>query len=91
MSKYLLALVLLIAGALAQGYFLSPPLLPTAFEEQYYEVRYRVRGMPYANFDFENLPKFLKANNNGVISGIPDITGTFRFKVKYTDGEESGS
>ena len=76
---------------MAQSYFLSPPLLPTAFEEQYYEVRYRVRGLPYASFTFDNLPSFLKGSKNGIVSGTPTITGTFRFTVKFADGGESGS
>jgi hypothetical protein len=87
MGKYLLALVLLIAGAMAQDYFLSPPVLPTAFEGQYYEVRYRVRGMPYASFSFDNLPKFLSATDNGIISGSPNMTGTFRFTVNFIKGK----
>ena len=88
MSKYLLAVLLLVA--VANCYFLSPQYLPTAFTEQYYEVRYRVRGMPHAKLTFTNLPDFLTANENGVVSGTPTITGTFRFNIAYSNEEDSG-
>lgn len=89
MFKYLLAVLLL--SATVSSHFLSPPYLPTGFTEQYYEARYRVRGMPHAEFSFTNLPDFLKGTKDGIISGTPDITGTFRFTVSYTDGEHSKS
>ena len=46
--------------------------------------------MPRAEFSFSNLPAFLSGSASGVVSGTPDITGTFRFTVSYTDGENSG-
>ena len=46
--------------------------------------------MPHAQFTFHNLPDFLKGSETGVLSGSPTITGTFRFKVSYTNGEDSG-
>ena len=91
MFKYLLAVLLLTASVTSQDYFLTPPYLPTGFTEQYYEARYRVRGMPHAEFSFENLPDFLKGSADGIVSGTPEVTGTFRFTVSYTDGENSGS
>ena len=86
--KYLVLAVLLAAVAHS---FLTPPYLPTAFTEQYYEARYRVRGMPHAEFTFTNLPDWLSGSKDGIISGTPDVTGTFRFNVAYSNGEEEGS
>ena len=90
MFKYLLAVLLLSAAVSAADHFLTPPYLPTGFTEQYYEARYRVRGMPHAEFSFTNLPDFLKGSKDGIVSGTPDATGTYRFTVAYTDGENSG-
>lgn len=90
MFKYLLAVCLLTATVTSNEFFLTPPFLPTAFAEQYYEVRHRVRYMPHAEFTYTNLPPFLTGSSSGVISGTPDITGTFKFSVAFTDGENSG-
>jgi hypothetical protein len=92
MFKYLIA-VLLISVSLQQGatLFLSPPFPPTAFYQQYYEVRFRVRGLITPNFTFDNLPNFFAGSEDGDISGTPNVTGTFRFTVSYTDGVTSGS
>ena len=91
MFKYLLASLLLVSAVTAADYFLTPPYLPTGFTEQYYEARHRVRGMPHAEFTYSNLPEFLKGSKDGILSGTPDVTGTFRFSVSFTDGENSGS
>ena len=90
MFKYLLAVLLLTATVTSSHYFLTPPYLPTGFTEQYYEARYRVRGMPHAQFSFSNLPDFLSGSADGIVSGTPDIPGTFRFTVSFTDGENKG-
>ena len=89
MIKYLLAALLLATAV--HTVFLTPPYLPTGFTEQYYEARYRVRGMPHAVFTFTNLPDFLTGTENGIVSGTPTTTGTFRFNVAFTDGETEGS
>ena len=90
MIKYLVAVLLLSTAIQAQDYFLTPPYLPTGFQGQYYEVRYRVRGMPHAEFTFTNLPDFFSGSADGVLSGTPSLTGTFKFRISYTDGENTG-
>lgn len=94
MFKYLLAVLLLSAAmpsVAAQDYFLSPPFPPTAFYEQYYEVRFRVRGLLAPTFTFTNLPSFFTGSDTGVVSGTPTVTGTFRFTIKYAEGANGGS
>jgi len=90
MFKYLIA-VLLVTATVQQTLFLSPPFPPTGFYQQYYEVRFRVRGLNGPTFTFDNLPNFFTGSQDGVVSGTPNITGTFRFTVTYTDGTTSGS
>lgn len=70
--------------------FLSPAYPATAFYQQYYETRFRVRGLIHPTFTFENLPKFFTGSEDGVLSGTPDITGTFRITIKYAEGDQSG-
>lgn len=86
MIKYLVAVLLLTATIKTQDFFLAPPYLPTGFEGQYYEVRYRVRGMLHPEFTFTNLPAFMSGSKGGIISGTPTMTGTFKFRVSFTDG-----
>lgn len=92
MFKYLIA-VLLLTATLQQdaSIFLTPPYPPTAFYQQYYEVRFRVRGLDAPTYKFDNLPNFLSGSADGVLSGTPNITGTFKITVSYTDGTGSGS
>jgi hypothetical protein len=79
MFKYLIA-VLLLTATIQQdaSIFLTPPYPPTAFYQQYYEVRFRVRGLDAPTFKFDNLPNFLSGSTDGVLSGTPNITGTFK-------------
>ena len=92
MFKYLIA-VLLITATIQQdaSVFLTPPYPPTAFYQQYYEVRFRVRGLDAPTFKFDNIPNFLSGSADGVLSGTPNITGTFKISISYTDGTNSGS
>lgn len=92
MFKYLIA-VLLLTATLQQdaSIFLTPPYPPTAFYQQYYEVRFRVRGLDGPTFKWDNLPNFLSGSADGVLSGTPNITGTFKISLSYTDGTGSGS
>jgi hypothetical protein len=87
MFKYLIA-VLLLTATIQQdaSVFLTPPYPPTAFYQQYYEVRFRVRGLDAPTFKWDNLPNFLSGNSDGVLSGTPNITGSFRISISYTDG-----
>lgn len=92
MFKYLIA-VLLLTATIQQdaSILLTPPYPPTGFYQQYYEVRFRVRGLDGPSYKFDNLPNFLSGSADGVLSGTPNITGTFKISVSYTDGTNSGS
>ena len=90
MFKYLIA-ALLLSVTLQQTLFLTPTYPPSAFFQQYYELRFRVRGLEGPTFTFENLPNFLSGSADGVVSGTPNVTGTFRINVAYTYGTNSGS
>jgi hypothetical protein len=92
MIKYLIA-ALLLTVALQQDatVFLTPTYPPSAFYQQYYEVRFRLRGLTGPTYTFDNLPNFFSGSADGVISGTPNITGTFKIGVSYTDGTTSGS
>lgn len=83
-------LAVLVFAQAEHHLFLSPAYPPTAFYEQYYEARFRVRGLTHPTFRFENLPSFLEGSEDGVVSGTPDITGTFRITVHYSDDEHEG-
>lgn len=90
MFKYLTLLLLLAANihlAQSQELFLSPPYPPTGFYQQYYEVRFRVRGLSFPAYTFTNLPSFFAGSKDGVVSGTPNVTGTFRFTISYADSE----
>jgi hypothetical protein len=94
MFKYLVAVLLLtvtLQQAGSSGLFLSPPFPPTGFIQQYYEVRFRVRGLNQPSFSFDGLPSFLKGSDNGVVSGTPDAAGTYKFTINYSEGSQSGS
>lgn len=91
MFKYLVAVLLLTATIQDDSLFLSPPYPPTAFYQQYYEVIFRVRGLNGPNFTFSNLPNFFTGSEDGGVSGTPNVTGTFKFTISYTDGISSGS
>lgn len=95
MFKYLTLLLLLSANlhlAHSQDFFVTPEYPPTAFYQQYYELRYRVRGITYPTFTFTNLPSFFTGTADGVVSGTPNITGTFKITINYSDnGTNSGS
>ena len=91
MYKYLIAILLITSTIQNDSLFLTPTYPPTAFFEQYYEVRFRVIGLTNPTFTFTNLPSFLKGSESGVVSGVPASTGTFKIVIAYTDGTTSGS
>lgn len=91
MYKYLIAILLITSSLQQDVLFLTPTYPPTAFAEQFYEVRFRVIGLTNPTFTFANLPSFLKGSESGVVSGTPTSTGTFKVTVSYTDGTSSGS
>ena len=82
MFKYSIVALLLVLS-LQQNYFLSPLYPPTAFEGQYYEVRFRVRGMDSPQFTFKGLPNCFKSSADGVISGIPKGPGSYAVSIVY--------
>lgn len=55
MFKYTI-LALLLVATIQQDYFLSPLYPATAFEGQYYETRFRIRGLDFPQFKFKGLP-----------------------------------
>ena len=91
MYKYLIAILLITSTIQYDTLFLTPTYPPTAFFEQFYEVRFRAIGLSNPAFTFTNLPSFLKGSESGIVSGVPTSTGTFKVTVTYTDGTSSGS
>lgn len=85
MLKYSI-LALLLVVSLQQSFFLSPLYPPTAFEGQYYEVRFRVRGMDFPHFSFKGLPDCFNGSADGVISGIPKGPGSYAVLVQFRSG-----
>lgn len=90
MYKNLFIVCLLLALTTSVTY-LTPSYPPTAYQNQFYSVRFRVRGLDNPIFSYEGLPKSLSGNPNGVLSGIPVIAGSFSIVIKYRDGAEFGS
>jgi len=94
MIKYLLLAVLLTsacAGDSNDDFFLSPPLPPTAYKEEYYTVQFRVIGIDNPVFSWENLPSCLKGSPDGTLEGTPDTIGSFAAKIYFKSRRESGS
>ena len=60
-----------MAALASNSYFLSPAYPPSAYQNEFYTTRFRVRGLDYPNFSFEGLPKNFRASSDGVISGVP--------------------
>lgn len=89
MIKNLLAICLLLAVA-SSALFLTPANPPTAYQNQFYSVRFRVRGLDEPVFSFEGLPKSLTGTSDGLLSGIPTEAGSITITIKYKSGEQSG-
>jgi hypothetical protein len=86
MFKYTI-LALLLFATIQQGYYLSPLYPPTAFEGQYYETRFRVRGLDFLQFNFKGLPDCFKGSSDGVVSGIPKGSGSYSVVITYSSGK----
>ena len=84
-------IALLFVATIQNSYYISPLYPPTAFEGQFYEVRFRIRGLDYPNFSFSGLPTSLHGSADGVVSGIARGPGSFSVKVNFHSGSESGS
>ena len=89
MFKNLLAICLLLAVA-SSALFLTPVNPPTAYQNQFYSVRFRVRGLDEPVFSFEGLPKSLTGTSDGLVSGITTDAGSISIIIKYKSGEQSG-
>lgn len=50
-----------------------------------------MRGLTLPVFSYDNLPNFFTGSADGVISGTPNVTGTFKFTINYKDDTQSGS
>lgn len=89
MYKNLFVACLLLAVA-SSTLFLTPVTPPTAYQNQFYSTRFRVRGLDDPVFSFEGLPKTLSGSADGLLSGIPAEAGSFSILIKYRAGSESG-
>ena len=90
MYKNLLVACFLLAVA-SSAFYLTPANPPTAYQNQFYSVRYRVRGLDDPVFSFESLPKGLSGASDGLLSGIPADAGSISILIKYRSGADSGS
>jgi len=86
MLKYSILAILLVA-TIQQDFYLSPLYPPTAFENSYYEVRFRVRGLDFPQFTFRGLPECFKGSSEGVISGIPKGPGSYPVTISFVSGK----
>lgn len=94
MIKYLLVALLLAsacAGDSSDGFFLSPPLPPTAYKGEYYTVQFRVIGIDNPVFSFIGLPDCLSGSPDGTLQGTPDTIGSFAVQVCFKSARESGT
>lgn len=82
MYKYLFVACLILAVT-SSSLFLTPANPPTAYQNQFYSVRFRVRGMDDPVFTFEGLPKNLTGAKDGLISGTSITEGSFSILIKY--------
>lgn len=83
--KYHFIILSLIAFVYIQGQtILLTPILPaSAFENEFYQVRFRVRNLVGAKFEFKNVPSFFTASSDGLISGVPTKQGLYAIEVTY--------
>lgn len=90
MFKYAI-LALLLVATLQSSYYISPIYPPTAFEGQFYEVRFRVRGLDYPTFSFKGLPENFYGSSDGVVSGIARGSGSYSVVISFGSGSERGT
>jgi hypothetical protein len=90
MYKNLFVACLLLAVA-TSAFYLTPAYPSTAYQNQFYSARFRVRGLDDPVFSYEGLPRSLTGSKDGVLSGIPLVPGAFSIVIKYRAGTESGS
>ena len=85
MYKHIFIACLLLAVA-SSLLFLHPAIPPTAYQNQFYSTRFRVRGLDDPVFSFEGLPKTLTGSADGLLSGIPTTEGSFSIVIRYRSG-----
>ena len=91
MNKSILIVCLFLATIASTQYFLSPAYPPSAYQNEYYNTRFRVRGLDNPAFTFVGLPKSISGTTDGVLSGIPTECGSFSITINYKSGNVSGS
>ena len=87
LRKALLTLLLTLAITQKSNtysmYSLTPVIPPIAFVGQYYTCAFRVNGLNYPSFTFENLPEHFTASSTGTIEGVPSAIGSYSVIVQY--------
>jgi hypothetical protein len=84
MRYHLIILSLIAIVYIKSQKILLTPILPaSAFENEFYQVRFRVRNMMGARFEFKNLPSFFTASSEGLLSGVPSKQGLYAIEVVY--------
>ena len=91
MFKNLLLASLLLTIAVSDTYYITPTIPPNAYQNQYYTIRFRVRGLDNPVFSFVGLPKTISATNDGLLSGTPTEAGSYQITINYSSGSVSGS
>ena len=71
--------------------FITPTYPPTAFQNQFYSVVFRIRGADFPVFRFSGLPSGIVGRNNGTVSGFPTVPGSFSVNLSYVADGQSGS
>jgi hypothetical protein len=87
----LIAALLFTASSDKPNTQLSPMIPPTAFLGHYYTCQFKVLGMDSAVYMFKGLPASLSGNNNGLVTGTPNATGSYPITVSYSSKYQSGS
>jgi len=84
-------LIALFVYTVCSSVFITPAYPPTAFQNQYYTLKFRIRGVDFPVYRITGLPDGLQATSDGTISGIPISVGSFSIKLIYTAGDDTGS
>jgi hypothetical protein len=57
------------------NHILIPPFLPDAFQNSYFEQKFRISQLDAAQFKISGLPKDIFWTSNGTIFGTPSVAG----------------
>ena len=91
MFKNLLIASLLLTIVVSQHFYVTPAIPPNAYQNQYYTVRFRVRGLDNPVFNFVGLPSTLTGSSDGLLSGTPIKAGSSQITINYASGSTTGS